>query len=112
MSEAKPPERDENGRWLPGYTPNPSGRPKGTGGKLLMDAFDRALTPEKADAIAIRCVELAIKGDRFAREDLAKLYALFQDRLHLSGAAQILWNWQPPGEREEQAEEKTEDGDA
>jgi len=77
-----------------------------------MDAFDRALTPEKADAIAIRCVELAIKGDRFAREDLAKLYALFQDRLHLSGAAQILWNWQPPGEREEQAEEKTEDGDA
>ena len=51
----------------------------------------------------------AIKGDRFAREDIAKLYALFQDRLHLSGAASILWNWQPPGEQAAEQETETVD---
>ena len=98
-------------RFQPGVSGNPSGRPVGTGGGRLVAAFERLLTPAAVEAIAQKAIDQAIKGDRFAREDIAKLYALFQDRLHLSGAASILWNWQPPGteaEADVQAEEKTE----
>jgi len=96
-------------RFQPGVSGNPSGRPKGTGGSRLVAAFEKHLTQEAVEAIALKAIQQAQRGDRFAREDISKLYGLFQDRLHLSGAASILWNWQPPGERDDQAEEKTED---
>ena len=91
-------------RFPPGVSGNPSGRPKGTGGSRLVAAFERLLTPEAVQAIAQKAIDQAQRGDRFAREDISKLYGLFQDRLHLSGAASILWNWQPPAADSELAE--------
>ena len=96
-------------RFPPGVSGNPSGRPKGTGGSRLVAAFERLLTPEAVEAIALKAIQQAQRGDRFAREDISKLYGLFQDRLHLSGAASILWNWQPPGEQEAEAGQQAED---
>ena len=64
-----------------------------------MAAFEKHLTTEAVEAIALKAIDQAKRGDRFAREDISKLYGLFQDRLHLSGAAAILWNWTPPGDQ-------------
>jgi len=112
MTENNPKIPDYSTRFQPGVSGNPGGRPATPGAKVLRDALVKALTPDAAERISLKMIQQAERGDRFAREHLYKLHAMFSDNLHLSGAAQILWNWQPPGEREEQAEEKTEDGDA
>ena len=111
--------RDSKGRIAPGSAAlNPGGKPLGSSsGKLLRDALVKALTPDAAERISLKMIQQAERGDRFAREHLYKLHAMFSDNIHLSGAAQILWNWQPPGEREPEpgeqagAEQKTEDSE-
>lgn len=60
------PERDDSGRWLPGHSPNPSGRPRGS--VSITAALKRELEREIegrtcAERIAARLVELALEGN-------------------------------------------------
>lgn len=107
-SDPKEIKRDSKGRIVPGSGAlNPGGKPAGvpSSGKLLRDALVAALTPDAAERISVKMIQQAERGDRFAREHLYKLHSMFSDNLHLSGAASILWNWQPPGEEPAQPAE-------
>lgn len=63
--------RDELGRWRPGVSGNPAGKPPGSG---ILPAIRAGLTPERAKAIADRAIALAEDGD-------PKLLALILDRI-------------------------------
>jgi len=62
--------RDDRGRWLPGQSPNPSGRPKGISiTKLLRQIGDDEITVDdvpmsKREAVAKLIWDRAIAGDR------------------------------------------------
>lgn len=71
MPDDQDPIRDENGRFRPGKSGNPGGRPVGSG---ILPALRSAITPERAKAIADRAIALAEDGD-------GRLLALILDRL-------------------------------
>jgi hypothetical protein len=53
-----------NGRWKPGQSGNPSGRPK----KILSNAIEKQLSPEVIEKLALAVLSKAIKGDVRALE--------------------------------------------
>jgi hypothetical protein len=71
--DVEPEERDEHGRFLPGTSGNPGGRPKGS--VSLATALQRELLRRQEsgqagiEAVAARLVDLALAGDlRAVRE--------------------------------------------
>lgn len=71
--EAAPAPRDDHGRYLPGTSGNPGGRPKGS--VSLVTSIRRELERRQdlgqpgLDAVAARLVDLALEGDlRAVRE--------------------------------------------
>jgi len=63
-------ERDEIGRWLPGYSPNPKGRPRGAvsiSAKIKKYLSDH---PEEVTAVARALIKLAKSGNMTAIKEL------------------------------------------
>lgn len=54
--------RDERGRWLPGESGNPAGRPQGSGTSAQL----RSLLETKAPELMGKAIELALAGDTTA----------------------------------------------
>jgi hypothetical protein len=57
-------ERGAGGRWLPGRSGNPGGRPKGARHKATLAA--QALLDGEAEALSRKVIELAMSGDATA----------------------------------------------
>jgi hypothetical protein len=55
--------RDEAGRFIPGTSGNPLGKPPGRSSTSLVNAMREASTPEKLRSIALKLLDLAEKGN-------------------------------------------------
>lgn len=65
------PQRDELGRWLPGQTGNPLGRPPRATEQQYLDVMLAVCTPDAWRAITAKAVEQAKRGDWHARKWLS-----------------------------------------
>ena len=65
------PVRDAHGRWLPGQTGNPNGRPKRSTEQEYLDVMLSTCTPDHWRDITAKAIEQAKRGEWHARKWLS-----------------------------------------
>ena len=88
-------KRDSNGRFVKGHSGNPNGRSKKEVEQDYMDVTIKTVTTDDWEAIVIKAIAQAKKGDTAARKWLGdNLVGLPTQRIDLKHKGKVLvWDW-------------------